>query len=80
MQANHSVSRFYEASVAEKPNGPLKQSKFNNQTHFQKTLSQTEEEIEDEDLMVDLNTGSLTPVSLKYWTRMSNMTEEFDKL
>lgn len=43
-------------------------------------LSQTQEEIEDEDLMVDLNTGSLTPVKLKYWTQMSAMTEKFGKL
>ncbi|CAI4044774.1 hypothetical protein SKDZ_11G1390 [Saccharomyces kudriavzevii ZP591] len=78
MQANHSISYFLEANVPKRSNGSLSQP--SKQINFQKALNKTEEEIEDEDLMVDLNTGSLTPVNLKYWTQMSSMTEKFDKL
>lgn len=78
MQANHSVSYLYESSTSKRSNGLFSQTQ--KQESFQKALSQTQEEIEDEDLMVDLNTGSLTPVKLKYWTQMSAMTEKFGKL
>ncbi|CAI4046185.1 hypothetical protein SUVZ_11G1450 [Saccharomyces uvarum] len=78
MKANNSVSYFYEASTPKRPSGLLTQS--TKPTSFQKAFNQTEEEIEDEDLMVDLNTGSLTPVNLKHWTQMSSMTEKFGKL
>ncbi|CAI4034693.1 hypothetical protein SMKI_11G1420 [Saccharomyces mikatae IFO 1815] len=78
MQENHSVSYLHEANASKRPNGLFSQTK--KQANFPKVLNQTEEEIEDEDLMVDLNTGSLTPVNLKYWTRMSTMTENFGKL
>lgn len=78
MQTNHSVSYLYEPSASKRSNGFLPQTQ--KQTNLQKALNQNEEEIEDEDLMVDLNTGSLTPVKLKYWTQMSNITEKFGKL
>ncbi|CAI4563787.1 BAH_G0032080.mRNA.1.CDS.1 [Saccharomyces cerevisiae] len=78
MQANHSVSYLYESSTSKRSNGLFSQTQ--KQESFQKALNQTQEEIEDEDLMVDLNTGSLTPVKLKYWTQMSAMMEKFGKL
>lgn len=39
-----------------------------------------ESQDEDEDVIVDLNSGSMDPVSLKSWTLMTEMTEQFTKL
>ncbi|QID86381.1 hypothetical protein GRS66_009007 [Saccharomyces pastorianus] len=75
---NNSVSYFYETSIPKRSSGLLTQT--TKPTSFQEAFNQKEEEIEDEDLMVDLNTGSLTPVNLKHWTQMSSMTEKFGKL
>jgi len=35
---------------------------------------------QDDDVIVDLNSGSLDPVSLKSWTLMTEMTEQFTRL
>lgn len=39
-----------------------------------------DDESDSEDLMVDLNTGSLKPVSLKSYSLMTEITEKFGKL
>lgn len=40
----------------------------------------TDKDTEQDDIIVDLNTGSLDPISLKNWTSITEVTEKFTRL
>ncbi|CCD23699.1 uncharacterized protein NDAI_0C00380 [Naumovozyma dairenensis CBS 421] len=47
---------------------------------LQMSSSVAYQEYDDEDLIVDLNTGSFTPVNLRSWALMTEVTDKLGKL
>ncbi|CCC71638.1 hypothetical protein NCAS_0H03280 [Naumovozyma castellii] len=81
MSSSTANSNNFATFCKEKAHQKSQNMQQNQRAYYYNMCGQTSEETDDEDdMIVDLSSGSLTAVPLKSWTLMTEITEQFGKL
>ena len=73
-------NRSDDSQCADCSSNSIMHSMFASAAMSQERTAQNNDDVDDDDIIVDLNSGSLEPVSMKGWNLMADLTEKFTRL